>query len=672
MLTDTPLQDSIVVDERIGWYSAKKHIFVLTAIIFLAACLRLIPYVHFSGSTLTFSGTCGQLLDEAKPLYDSKNPLYFEVFFYPPLAPMLVASTGIITAAISHSPINFAIYCLIFSIGISLASLIVVYFIGREWNAYVGLVACSFYAVSMIAVDCANTVQAYATFFSMLALYFFYRSFRNLSRVNLSLMGICLGLGVASKYFPVMLSGMLVLLALRHRKDNREKETSIVNSPIGGKADFWVSILVWTMLTSLLVVLSAGLLYREAFFSMFKSIYNAHPHDHTFDFHLAAINQLYRSGLIVISAPAVALIVILYFSNRKEVGIWSLMNQMYQKHWRWLVPCLAMILTAGIMISIPAILNLNNYLRYTLYITKSYGSADSGFFPAGKPAPSYLLSYFPENLGLPLFILSMTGVFYCLFSRDIKASLLFVIGLPLYVALELSSVKVNRFALDLMPILCLFAGVWVVSLSRHRSKIIRVMTIMAFVVVLSYSMMYSLAWAKFEREQQAVPDEAAKWIKANIPVGTRIGLKAEFWLSGSPHLLPDPRLLSDYEEAHYTSHPEVIVLPKAVYEIIKQYASLTRSGYVYTEKDWSPHGPPTSNELKVFMDLLNEGSYELIKEFEVRPTLGQLNFGPQALTGETWFLEHAGPYGMRIYRKRSFEPRSYSGMNDMGGHHVQG
>jgi hypothetical protein len=184
---------------------------------------------------------------------------------------------------------------------------------------------------------------------------------------------------------------------------------------------------------------------------------------------------------------------------------------------------------------------------------------------------------------------------------------------------------------------------------------------------------YSLAWAKFERLQQSVPGEAAGWIKANIATGTRIGMNAELWLSGSPHLLPDPHMLDNYEIAKYTAYPEIIVLPKGVYEIVRQYAILTQSGYVYQAEDWSPHRPPAPDEMAVFLDLVNEDSYELVKEFEEKPSFGKLNFDAEALTGKTWFREHAGPYGIRIYRKRSASQHSSldnSAWGEKDGRHV--
>jgi hypothetical protein len=665
------LSEDIVCVRRLG---IKQEVLLVFLIMLAGAVLRLFAFIEISDGTLRFVGTCGQLLDEAQPLFDSKNPLHFEVFFYPPVAPILVASTGLIAASISHGPLNFAVYCLLFSIGISLATVVVVYFIGKDWSTHVGLVACSLYAVSMIAIDCANTVQAYATFFSMLALYMFYRSLRTPSVSNLAFMGICLGLGVASKYFPLMLSGMLVLLSLQYVSSRDERATQISGSSGNReKANLVCNAIVWTMLVISLITLCFGLLYREVVVSTFQSIYDAHPHDHPFQYHLPLIKRLYMYGLLTVGSAGAILGVLLYLSYRSGMSLWAWISELYHIHWRWLVPCFAMIITTVLMVGIPAGLNLNNYLKYTVYITKSYGSADSGFFPAGSPAPSYLLSYFPENLGLPLFLLSCIGIAYCLYARDRKGILLFVIGMPLYMALEFSAVKVNRFALDLMPILCLFAGVFVVALSRHSLLIIRALALVTFLFVFCYSAVYSLAWAKFERLQQSVPGEAAGWIKANIATGTRIGMNAELWLSGSPHLLPDPHMLDNYEIAKYTAYPEIIVLPKGVYEIVRQYAKLTQSGYVYQAEDWSPHRPPALDEMAVFLDLVNEDSYELIKEIEEKPSFGKLTFDAEALTGKTWFREHAGPYGIRIYRKRSASQHSSldnSSWGEKDGRHV--
>ena len=68
-----------------AFVSLNWHRILLTGIIVSGLILRLFPFIDIRGEGFSFFGTCGQLFDEAKPLFDSRNPLHFEVFYYPPV-----------------------------------------------------------------------------------------------------------------------------------------------------------------------------------------------------------------------------------------------------------------------------------------------------------------------------------------------------------------------------------------------------------------------------------------------------------------------------------------------------------------------------------------------------------------------------------------------------------
>jgi hypothetical protein len=638
-----------------GRLEIKDEVLLVALILLAGAVLRLFAFTDFSNGTFHLVGTCGQLIDEAKPLFDARNPLHFEVFFYPPVAPILVASTGMLLQGVLPKALDFARYCLLFNIGVSVATLLVVYLIGRQWSVQVGLAAISFYAVTMIAVYSSDNVQMYPTFFSMLALCFFFRSVQKQTPSNLILMGVFLGLGVASKYFPIMLILMLfmVYFVAHGRKDNREcvqdGEKYISNT---GTAVAWKGML-YTILIVTMGVCYVSLFHKEMVLTEFQSIYDSYPHDHQFGHHLPIINRFYHMGIIGIGAVFGVVLLGLVVPYRHGVEPWAWFQQFSKYHRLWLIPLTAMVVTLVAAIGIPAALNLNNYLKYTTWIAKGYGSADGGFFPAGKPAPSYLLSYFPESLGIPLFILSCLGIIYCLYARDRKSIFVLLIALPLYAVLELSAVKVNRFAMDLMPLFCIFAAILIVRLMKFQNaRIVRTLSVLIFIFVLSYSSLYSLAWANLQGSLRVIPLETAEWINRNVPLGSQLGMKADLWIAGSPTLLPDPATLTGFEITDYTKYPDYIVLPKSLHEIIRQYAELTRSGHTYRPADWSPFEPPSQAESTVLVDLIYEQQYELVKEFEQRPSIFGITFGPQFLSGRTWLLEHTGSYGIRVYKKR--------------------
>src|SRR5216117_3146 len=106
---------SIPYSERIG---IKQELLLIALILLAASLLRLFAFADLSNGMLQLVGTCGQLFDEAKPLFDAKNPLHFEIFFYPPVAPIIVGTTGMLLQSLLPEALDFARYCLLFNIGV--------------------------------------------------------------------------------------------------------------------------------------------------------------------------------------------------------------------------------------------------------------------------------------------------------------------------------------------------------------------------------------------------------------------------------------------------------------------------------------------------------------------------------------------------------------------------
>ena len=641
----------------------RKTAYWLTLIMVVALALRIFPHTYYNGGDLKLVGTCGQLIDEVKPLVESGNILHFEMFYYPPVAPLIVASTAtFIQNIIPRNLFNLGLHCLLITIGLSVATIIPVYLIGREWSKGTGLVAASFYAVTMIAVASADTVQVYPTFFAMFAVYFFCRSLRTASRLNLILIGVSLGLGVASKYFPLMLIGMLFLRHLIGNKhlssdvDVAKEPDAVMESKAG--AILW-NMLLYGVLLGSIGGLFAGIFYRANVLQAFKTVYDSSPHEHPFEYHLPALNPLYNIAVLAMAVMAIVAIGLLYMPHLQGISAWQWFKDFSRRNRLWFLPSVAFIVTLCLALGVPVVLNLNNYLRATLWIAKDYMSTDGGIFPSGRPAPSYFFSFFPENLGLPLFVLGCIGICYAFLARDRRAMFIVGISLPLYVMLEFSSAKVNRFALDLMPLFCLFAAICVVRLlCAANSKAVRACLAGAMVLIFSYSAIYSLAWGNFQRPQRDVRIEAVQWVKNEIPPGSQIGTRARLWVAASPGLLPDTALLKGYQITDYSSSPEYILLPKLVYAVVKQYDELSKAGYIYTAQDWWPQLPPSDTEATVLVALIEQSQYEMVHEVEKSPEIWGVKFPPQSLGRQTWLLEHAGAYGIQIYKKRTVEPNS--------------
>jgi hypothetical protein len=642
--------NKICVNRDVAW---------LVVILLSAALLRLFMFAEVNNGSITFVGTCGQLLDEVKPLVEAKNPLHFEVFFYPPVAPLIVASTALVTQGFLPRLFDLGLYCLFVNVLFSVATLIVIYLIGREWGSKEGLLAAALYAVTMIAVISSNNVQVYPTFFAMLAVYYFYRSLRRQSAFHLSLIGVFFGLAVASKYFPAMLFLLLFLAHFLVRRDSPREHSERVIRNDWAQTSHSLPSLAWSGMLYGLVLITIGFVYvgmfrRESVLGMFRAIYDAHQHEHPFEYHLPTITRLYYVGVLATVGTGLIAGLGILLPHIAKVTPWEWFYGFCRRNRLWLIPFSSMVVTLTITLGIPAALNLNNYLKYTTWLAKAYASADGGMFPQGNPAPSYLFSFLPENLGLPLFLLGCIGILYLLYRRDQKAIFLMIVALPLYAALELSTVKVNRYALDLMPLFCLFAGILLVRIGEIKPSVVyKAISLATFFIVFFYSAFYSLSWANFERVRRDIPVETAEWVNANVPAGNRIGMKADFWLAGSPTLLPEPAMLRGFHITQYTDYPEYILLPKILYDLIQQYENLSQSGYVYRPEDWSPQLPPSQAEAAVLFDVIHQRQYQLVKEFEKGPSLFSIDFGVHTFGRRTWFLEHAGAYGIQIYKKRA-------------------
>jgi hypothetical protein len=81
------------------FHSLRVHwrVSTLAMVLIVAAGIRLFPFVELTNGAIRFEGTCGQLIDEVKPIVLGGNPLKIEYFYYPPVAPVFVASTALIT-----------------------------------------------------------------------------------------------------------------------------------------------------------------------------------------------------------------------------------------------------------------------------------------------------------------------------------------------------------------------------------------------------------------------------------------------------------------------------------------------------------------------------------------------------------------------------------------------
>lgn len=631
-----------------GWDTLLVLLFVM-----IGAVLRLYRVVDWQAGTVE---PCDfPFVDEITPLVQARNLLHFDVFFYPPVAPILVGALSLPGAILMPESFNVGAFCRGITIMASLATVPVVYLIGRFWGARVGLVGAGLFSVNMIAVNSTGNVQVYSALFVSLAMYWALRAYQRLTIGALCWVGALLGFAVATKYFPAF----LFLLLFVGLVANRTPEFKI---DLGAYAErqtiktIWIATLVGVVaLAGMTLVI--GLVAQESVLTLAQRIYDGHPHDHPFSYHLPSIIKLLHLGLLGGAAVAVCASCLLVVPILQGCHPWKWAIHQFNRHAIWLIPMSAAGLAIVVTFVLPVAANLNNFAKYAVWTLKAYASTDGGMFPAAKPAPSYLLAYLPENFGLPGYVLALCGVMLAVVRRDKKLLLLLLAALPLWVMLERSSVKVNRYILELTPILCVAAGFafeWLWTVARQYKS--QWMASWIFAGIYLFTSVYSLAWAEFFRPGQDIPQQAASWVQTSVPRGAMVGLRSSVIVDHISPYLPDDQQLEGYRLVRYNEDPDYILLPRLVYEVVRQHLELSRQGKGYQDTDWFPYPPPTPEDLRFMEELVSSGRYEVLKEITKVPVFGGYVPGAQAIRGYTWLREHSS-YSILIYRRVSSSER---------------
>ena len=177
-----------------------------------------------------------------------------------------------------------------------------------------------------------------------------------------------------------------------------------------------------------------------------------------------------------------------------------------------------------------------------------------------------------KGMGLPLLALSLLGAFRALVQPERKRGILLSFLAAYYVVLAFFSQPFERYALPLIPFLCLFAGdglVWM----KERIKLPSVAClVLACLVALPSAVKVYASDALFM--QKDVRTEGREWIEEFVPSGTRIALDDPFFMprlnrslnqleemnreiSGgpSPNKIQAKRLEVMLREAHKTAKP---------------------------------------------------------------------------------------------------------------------
>jgi len=636
---------------RAALRTRKTHMALVAGVFMLACVLRLSATVVLQdGQWLVYA--CDEpFMQQVAPVVRSGNPLDMDVFWYPPV-PAYIVSAAVIAWSAVVGPTDPGIGCRVVTLLFSLGMVGLSYALGRLWDARHALIAMALMSVTMIAVVVQFNVQVYSAFFVTLAMYLMLRADQLGYRIPLILTGVALGLAVASKYTPVFFAGTLLIPFLHRRL--APGFALAAEEPMQDRQSTSAMDRIWPTGLLLLIALGAFVVWyatarRSSVYAILRDIYDASPHANPFEYHRFWIDRLYALALVPVGGLVAACAVALAVPWARGMSPWKSVRSFYERNRLWILPTFAFAVTVTGALIVPAALNLGDFARYFVGLLKMHSTGDSGMFPAGRSAPSYFAAYIPENTGLLIFVAGIIGLISAAIRRDVRILIVVASVFPAYVVAEFARVKVNRYVLDLMPVWILLSATWLADLASARRRIWRLAGMVILVVIICYSTVYSLAWARWLTTGD-VRDDVASWVNASIPAGTSLGVTSGLILNGSPELLPDQRSLAGYALVDYADNPDYVLLPNGVYAVVEQYLDLTNKGYVYTAADWGVTRA-LGNDLAVLSRIVREDGYVLVKTFVKRPHVFGIEVRSASLSGRTWMVEHNAAAGIRIYRR---------------------
>lgn len=248
-----------------------------------------------------------------------------------------------------------------------------------------------------------------------------------------------------------------------------------------------------------------------------------------------------------------------------------------------------------------------------------------------------LLSLLPCALGLPLFLLSLSGIFLAIIRKTKHDLILLTWILSYYLINAHAGTNIIRYQNEQLPFLVLLASSFVFHDFKffkkagftHCKTYFRI-AIIAFVVgatLIRTEVCLSILTGTDPRT------EASRWIIANIDGGTKIGIPQKP-LEWSPPVIN----MQYYSTTRYKDKPidepkyDIINLnwsPKKLLQEKPEYLVFIGNEYEEVYK-FHPQG-------KMFMETINN-NYEMIKEFEIQPKFLGYEFKNKKYPA--WILDH--------------------------------
>lgn len=155
------------------------------------------------------------------------------------------------------------------------------------------------------------------------------------------------------------------------------------------------------------------------------------------------------------------------------------------------------------------------------------------------------------GMGLPLLVLAGIGLLYALKKHSASDLTLLVFLATYYAVIGMAQVRFARYTIPLLPILVLLAARVSADLMRRLfsgrafARTLGAVTAMLVVLVAGYSLVCSLAVDRVFASTDT-RDQAANWIRQNVPLHSTIGLPTIPWFY-TPPLDPSFGLISPQE-----------------------------------------------------------------------------------------------------------------------------
>jgi len=277
---------------------------------------------------------------------------------------------------------------------------------------------------------------------------------------------------------------------------------------------------------------------------------------------------------------------------------------------------------------------------------------------AGTPRYLYVITnWLRWGLGLPLESLTLAGLVYALFEagRGVGGDWLVLAWLgPYFLVAGSWYAKFIRYALPLLPFLCLLGGRLVADLYRKaKLPLARAAVVLLAVVVLLSSLFYTLAYLNI----YARPDtrlQALRWMQQHIPKGATILVEKDAALHFEK--LETMYGIRDYHLTvldHYNIDgvKGVLYHAPAVSEERKRafIQGKLNTEYIVLSDSWMERFLRQQDEYPVeaeFYEALfsGEAGYELVATFESRPRLGPWTINDDAAELTFRLFDHPKVY----------------------------